>query len=96
MKFILLNALIVTIAKSGLLICLGFIIMNHFESTLSLISRKPLPDNLIQPQNLEALNKVLKWVGICIIVLGISMAINGLAIIFWGVNMPSNSFNFNF
>ncbi|MCU4157830.1 hypothetical protein J1N10_17785 [Carboxylicivirga sp. A043] len=96
MKFFILNAFIISIAKSGLLICLGLIIMNHFESTLSLISRKPLSDNLIQPQNLEALNKVLKWVGICIIVLGISMAINGLATIFVGMNMPSKSFNFNF
>ncbi|GEM_PF-3576342 len=96
MKSFLLFTFLVSLAKSGLWISIGILIKNHFETLLSLLIRKPVQDNLIEKNNLDAFNNITKWIGIFIIVIGIGMALSAFAPLIMGFRMPTNSFNFNF
>ena len=96
MKTFLFFTFLVSLAKSGLWISIGILIKNHLETLLSLLIRKPVPDNLIEKNNLETLNNVTKWIGIFIIVIGIGVALSAFATLIMGFRMPTNSFNFKF
>jgi len=95
MKFILFFTFIITICKGGIWIGFGVLIRNHFDTILSMIIRKPLPDGLIPSMNNEKIQKVIKLIGLLIIAIGISTIILGLSTMIAGHNM-SNNFNFKF
>lgn len=96
MKAFLLFTFLVSLAKSGLWISIGILIKNHLESVLSIVLRKPVPDNLIEKNNLETVNNITKWIGIFIIVIGIGAALSAFSTLIMGFRMPSNSFNFKY
>ena len=94
MKTFLFFTFLVSLAKSGLWISIGILVKNHFETLLSLLIRKPVPDNLIESNSLKAFNTVTKWIGIFIIVIGIGIALSALSTLTMGFRMPMNNFKF--
>jgi hypothetical protein len=64
-------ALLITICKGGLWICIGVLIGNHLETILSLILRKPLPEGLITPDDIKKTKRVFKIIGLLIVLIGI-------------------------
>lgn len=93
MKFILFITFILTVCKGGILIGIGILIRNHFDAVLTMILRKPLPENLIPSMDNEKIQKVIRIIGLLIIVIGISTITAGLSTMIVG-NSMSNNFNF--
>ena len=96
MKIIFFFSFLLSLAKAGLWISIGTLISKHFDTVLSLIIRKPIPDNLIKPERLDIANQVIKWIGIFIILIGVGLAVSGLATLIASFSMPSRDFNFKF
>ncbi|MCU4164433.1 hypothetical protein [Carboxylicivirga caseinilyticus] len=96
MKFILFITFLTSLAKAGLLIGLGILLKNHFETVLSTLIRKPIPEDLIERYSYEKMKEVIRWIGIFVMILGIGMAVIGLSTLIMGFQMPMNNFNFNF
>jgi hypothetical protein len=67
-----------SLAKSCLLISIGLLVGFHLETVLSLIIRKPIPENLISAERLNSVSEVIKWIGIFIIITGVVIAISSL------------------
>jgi hypothetical protein len=96
MKTFLVFTFLASLAKSGLWISIGILVKDHFETLLSLLIRKPVPDNLIENNHLEAFKSVTKWIGIFIILVGIGLALSAFTTLIMGFRMPTHSFNFKF
>lgn len=96
MKAFLFLTFLVSLAKSGLIISIGILIKDHMDTVLSLIIRKPIPEDLIDSNKLEIVNKVNKWMGIFIIIIGAGVAIVALSTIIFGIGVSTHNFNFKF
>ena len=96
MGTILFLTFLVAQVKAGLLISLGVLIRSHLDTVLSLIIRKPIPEDLISAERLSAASQVIRWIGFFIIALGIALAIVSLATLMVGLSMPTNTYNFKF
>jgi hypothetical protein len=96
MKTILFFTFLMALVKSGLYISIGILVMNHIETLLSLITRKPVPDNLIEKNNLTTFYIVTRWIGIFIIAIGVGIGITALVTLIMGFRMQTHTFNFNF
>ncbi len=94
MKALLFFTFFAALAKSGLWIGIGFLIKNHFNTLLSLIIRKPIPEDLIDANTLKNFNIIIKWIGIFIIIIGIAMALPAFATLKMGLSMPTLNINF--
>ncbi|MCW3806877.1 hypothetical protein [Plebeiibacterium marinum] len=79
-----------------MIILLGILIKDYIETFISMIIRKPIPDNLIDEQRYNSIHRVIKWIGIMIILCGVGMALLSLSTLIMGFNMPMNNFNFKF
>lgn len=96
MRFILFISFLVALAKSGILILIGVLIKNHLDALLFLLTRKSMPSEVTEQSKAEALNKVTRWLGLFIILLGIGMALSATTVFFMGSSMPAGNFNFKF
>jgi hypothetical protein len=96
MGTILFFTFLTALAKSGLLISLGVLIRSHLDTVLSLIIRKPIPEDLISAERLSAASQVIRWIGFFIIALGIGLSIVSFSTMVVGMGMPSNVVNFRF
>jgi hypothetical protein len=96
MKIIFFFTFLLSLAKAGLWIGIGTLISKHFDTALSLIVRKPVPEDLIKPERLEVANQVIRWIGIFIIIIGIGLAVSGFVTFIVSFRMPSGNFKFNF
>ena len=96
MKTFLFFTFLLSLTKSGLWISIGILVKNHFDTILSLIIRKPVPDNLIENSKLNSANNIIKWIGIFIIAIGIGVAVSALLTLIVSSRMPMSSFNFKF
>ena len=96
MKAFLFLTFLISLAKSGLLIGIGILVKDHMDTVFSLIIRKPIPEGLISSDKLESLNKINKWMGIFIIIIGAGVALAALATITFGIGVSSHNFNFKF
>jgi hypothetical protein len=61
-----------------------------------MILRKPIPDNLINPEDFQKTKSVINVIGILLILIGIGTMIIGLSSMIAGFSMPSPNFNFKF
>ena len=96
MKIIFFFTFLVTLAKGCLWISIGTLINKHFETVLSMITRKPLPENLIHPEKLDLARQSIKWVGLFIVLIGVGLLISGLVTLIASFSVPSSNLNFNF
>jgi len=83
-------------AKAGLWIGIGVLISKHMDTVISLFSRKPLPEDLISSERLDATNQIIKWTGILIIIVGVGLAITAISTLIVSLNMPTNNFRLKF
>lgn len=96
MKAVLFFTFLVSLAKAGLWISIGILIKSHFDTVLSLIIRKPIPEGLIQDDTLAMTKKVIEWIGIILMVIGVCIAITALGSMISSFRIPMNNFNFKF
>lgn len=99
MRTILFFTFLVSLAKAGLLMTVGILVKNHFDTLLSIIVRKPIPEILIDSNKLEKTNHLIKWIGIFIIITAICMAVAAIFTFAIGARWPrmdTGNFNFNF
>lgn len=94
MTAVLFFTFIGSLAKGGLWIALGILIKNHRDALLALVTRKSLPDEMIEKRNLYKLNKTTKWIGIFAIIVGISLVLSAIATLFVGFGVPVNNIKF--
>ncbi|MCT4588117.1 MAG: hypothetical protein N4A71_09875 [Carboxylicivirga sp.] len=95
MNFILFITFLLTACKGGLWIGLGVLIRNHFDAILSMLLRKPIPENLIAETDKEKIDKVIRIIGLLIIGIGVGTVIIALSTLFAGSRM-TNNFHLNF
>ena len=67
---LLLTNFIISLIKSVLWIFLGILFIKHFETALSYIIRKPIPEELISKKNKDDFIELMKWIGVCFLFLG--------------------------
>ncbi len=79
MKLFFILSFILTFAKAGLWIGIGTLISKHFDTLVFFLVRKPIPEGLIESKRLESAKTVIKWIGIFIILVGVGVAITGIA-----------------
>jgi hypothetical protein len=72
-------ALLITICKGGLWICIGVLFGNHLETILSLILRKPIPEGLISPDDIKKTKILFKIMGLIIILTELTLRFSGFA-----------------
>ncbi len=97
MKFMLVFTFFLSICYGAIWISIGLLLLNHLETVLSMVLRKPIPDNLINPQSLQNAKRVIKVIGVLLILIGIATIILGLNSMVTGFNMTNHpNFNFNF
>jgi len=94
MKLFLFITFLITIAKGGIWIGIGIIIRKHFDALLTLILRKPLPEGIISKEQHESMNKIIEWIGLCIITIGVLTIFFGLITLISGSSMTHGNFNF--
>jgi hypothetical protein len=87
---------LLSICYGGIWIGLGLLVKNHLETVLSMILRKPIPDNLINPEDFQKTKSVINVIGILLILIGIGTMIIGLSSMIVSYSMPSPNFNFKF
>jgi len=78
MKLQLFIGFITLLAKGAAIICIGEIIRSHFETVISMIIRRPIPENLISPENYNRAKMIISIIGILIIISGIFVILLGL------------------
>lgn len=96
MKIIIVFTFLFSLAKAGLWISFGVLINKHMDTVISLFSRKPLPEDLINSERLDAADQVIKWIGIFIIIVGVGLAITSISTLIVSLNMSTNNFRFKF
>jgi len=96
MKFMMFLSFVVAACKGGIWIALGFIIRNHLEAFLSLILRKPIPENLISKEENDRTQKIYDLIGLLFVGIGVCVILIGLITWFMSFRIPSANFNFNF
>jgi hypothetical protein len=85
---------LLSICYGGIWISIGVLLRNHFETILSMIIRKPIPDNLIDPINFLKTKNVIKVIGVFLVIIGILTMIAGLTTFIVSCITPYSSFNF--
>lgn len=75
---------ILTLAKAGIWVLLGLLIYKHYEFLWSLITHK-LKDEIPSDKK-ESICKIIKWIGVCVIVIGIATITTGLFTISFGMS----------
>ena len=76
--------LLISLAKAGLWISIGLLIKDHFDTILSLIIRKPVPEDLIDQYHDEKVRNIIKWIGIFIIIIGAGIAVTSFSTMVMG------------
>jgi len=95
MKFIFFLTFIVSALKGGIWIFFGILIKGHFDTILSLILRKPLPDGLISSDNKKTVDLYIHRIGQILIIIGVIIVLTAFASWIVSFNIPKNNFNFN-
>ncbi|MDO3695070.1 hypothetical protein QVZ41_09465 [Wenyingzhuangia sp. chi5] len=75
MAITFLSSFILSLAKAGIWISFGILIYKHHDFLLLLITNKLIPDHETPLKKKEDIHKIIKWIGICIIVTGIVTAL---------------------
>ena len=97
MKGVMFFTYLSVLAHAALWIGLGVLIRNHFETAISMIVRKPIPENLIGEEKFNAAHNVIRFIGGIMVIIGISKAIAVLASFIASLShLPTNNFNFKF
>ncbi|MFB6343259.1 hypothetical protein ACE01N_00310 [Saccharicrinis sp. FJH2] len=78
---------LLSLAKAGLWISIGLLIKDHFETILSLIIRKPVPEGLIEQYHYEKVRNIIKWIGIFIIIIGAGIAVTAFSTMVMGAGI---------
>ena len=92
MKFISFVSFLLTVIKGGILIGIGIIIKDHFNTFISKIVRGPIPKEVNIDGN-NKLDKIIRFIGLLIIILGSTIIIMSLST--WIIGKPSQSNGFN-
>jgi hypothetical protein len=94
MKILLFFTFLLSLCTGGVLIGLGILLRNHFETIISLIVRKPFPDDLIIPDDYAKTKTTIRWIGSLVILLGIAKMIISLSTLmagYWMTNISVKS-----
>ncbi|MFB6319989.1 hypothetical protein [Saccharicrinis sp. FJH54] len=78
---------LLSLAKAGLRISIGLLIKDHFETILSFIIRKPIPEGLIDQYQYEKARNIIKWIGIFIIIIGAAIAVTAFSTMVMGAGI---------
>lgn len=87
---------VIALAKAGLWICFGLLVKNHLDSFWTFITRKSLPDGIIETDKLQKFYKITNWVGSLLIIIGAISAITALSMLVFSGKFPGQNFNFKF
>ena len=96
MKFLLFVTLLVSIAKSGIWICVGILLRKHFDTIYTLLFRKPIPEDLIEKENYETMYKVIQGLGAILVLIGVFSVILAISTFIYGNSVANGNFNFKF
>lgn len=96
MQWMFVFSFLLSICHGGIWIGIGLLVMNHLETFLSMILRKPIPENLINQEDYHKTRNVINAIGILLILVGIVTIIIGFATMIAGFRVPTPNFNFKF
>ena len=96
MKTLLFFSFLLSVCHGGIWICSGLLVRNHFETILSMILRKPVPENMIDPEDSQRTKKVIDVIGLLLILIGIGTMIIGLTTMITGLGNLGANFNFKY
>ena len=93
MKSAVFFTFLLSLAKAGLWISIGILFRKHIITILSLIIRRPIPDGLINAEELENTIKVVKWIGLFLILIGAGIALIGIITLTLSNTVPNVRFH---
>ncbi len=96
MKFFFFLTFLISVAKGGISVGIGILLRKHFDTILSLIIRKPIPEGLIDKNKHESVLKIMEWIGLFVIIIGVLTVFFAFATLFTGNSMTNGNFNFKF
>ena len=96
MRAFVIFTFLASLAKSGIWITLGVLLKNHFEILTSFVTRKAIDASIIHEERFQPFKKVVEWIGIFIIILGICSALLAFTSLIVGLRVPSHKVNFQF
>ncbi len=92
MTILMFLSFVITIAQGLLTYTVGELLMNHVESVITLITRKPLNKEINEYQ----VKEILRVIGRYCKIIGALTIIVGIITLIMGLRMPFDSFRLNF
>jgi hypothetical protein len=84
---------LLSLCYGGIWISAGLLVRNHFETVISMLFRKPIPDGLANSDDYLKAKAIINILGLLFIIIGVIIMIVGL---FSLVGFPRSNINFNF
>ena len=78
MALTLFASLILSIAKAGIWVSFGILIYKHYDFILLLITNRLISNHESLSEKKEDIHKIIKWIGIFVIIIGIASALVSL------------------
>jgi len=78
MKIAFLFSLIISLCKGGAWIGLGLLLRDHFDSLITLVTRRDVQEDRAQARTNDSTMKMIKFIGLLFIILGIAIMVMGL------------------
>lgn len=92
MAFISFLSFLLTSFKASLWLFFGILLKDHFETVLSIIFRKPIPEGLISPKNYQRTSNLIKTIGTILIIIGSIIILKAFASWIAGIISPLRHF----
>ncbi len=96
MKFIFFLTFVTALFKGIVIIGVGNLLRNHFRTVVSMLIRRDIPENLIEPYKYDTAINAIRVIGLFVMLIGVGMIIVAFSTSIASFTMPSGNFNFNF
>lgn len=89
-------AFFASLAKAAILVCIGLLLKKHFDIILTFFIRASVSRKEMTDDNLISAGKVIQWIGLFIIVIGVCTAITAFVTMFESLRLPLNNMQLKF
>jgi hypothetical protein len=72
-------SLVLSLCYGGIWIAIGILLRNHLETILTMITRKPIPDDQTIPEDYQKTKQIIDIIGSLMILIGIGTILMGLS-----------------
>ena len=96
MKISFIISLFITLCKGGAWIGLGILLRDHFDSFITLVTRRNVPEDQSYTDFSGQAMRIIKLVGLLFMLLGIAVIVMGLVTVIMGSRFGFTNADFKF